>query len=131
VRDLNFKRLYEASRKPGPIVEAASWAHGRRKCFDLARLLKAPIGIEAVERIDVLFAIEREIKGLWPEQRLAVRNERSRLRGQPAKLSIKSQTAKAIDYSLKRWSALTRFLDDGRLCPTTPPSAQCAASSRA
>jgi transposase len=38
------------------------------------------------------------------------------LRGQRARLSSKSETAKAIDYALKRWTALTRFLDDGRLC---------------
>jgi len=38
------------------------------------------------------------------------------LREQRGKLSSKSDTAKAIDYSLKRWPALTRFLDDGRLC---------------
>ena len=38
------------------------------------------------------------------------------LRQQRAKLSSKSEMAKAIDYSLKRWTALTRFLDDGRLC---------------
>jgi transposase len=45
-----FGRLYEARRKPGPIVEAACWAHGRRKFFDLARLSKAPIAAEAVIR---------------------------------------------------------------------------------
>ena len=49
--------------KPGPIIEAACWAHARRKFFDLARLTKAPIAVEAVKRIDVLFAIEREING--------------------------------------------------------------------
>jgi len=120
-----FNRLYEAARKRGPIIEAACWAHGRRKFFDLARLQKAPIAIEAIERIDALFAIEREINGLSAGQRRAVRNERSRplvaeleswLRQQRAKLSRKSETAKAIDYSLKRWTALIRFLDDGRLC---------------
>jgi transposase len=120
-----FNKLYQASRKPGPIIEAACWAHARRKFFDLARLQKAPIAIEAVERIDVLFAIEREINGLSPQQRCAVRAERSRpliaeleiwLREQRAKLSSKNETAKAIDYSRKRWPALTRFLDDGRLC---------------
>jgi len=41
------------------IIEAAGWAHARRKFFDLARLQKAPIAIEAVKRIDALFAIER------------------------------------------------------------------------
>jgi transposase len=120
-----FNRLYETGRKPGPIVEAACWAHARRKFFDLARLNKAPIALEAVNRIDELFAIERQINGATPEERIRARNERSRplivaleawLRQQRAKLSAKSQTAKAIDYSLKRWAALTRFLDDGRLC---------------
>src|SRR5271157_4466839 len=120
-----FNRLYEATRKPGPIVEAACWAHARRKFFELARLRKAPIAIEAVQRIDALFAIEREINGLPPPERVAVRQERSRpliteleawLREQRRTLSSKSDTAKAIDYSLKRWAALTRFLDDGRLC---------------
>jgi len=40
------------------------------------------------------------------------------LRGQRARVSKNSETGKAIDYSLKRWVALTRFLDDGRLCMT-------------
>jgi transposase len=120
-----FNRLYGASRKPGPIIEAACWAHARRKFFDLARISKAPIAVEAVERIDVLFTIEREINGLMPQQRAAARHERSRplivaleiwLREQRTKLSGQSETAKAIAYSLTRWAALTRFLDDGRLC---------------
>ena len=46
-----------------PILEVACWAHARRYFFDLARLTKAPIGLEAVARIDPLFAIEREING--------------------------------------------------------------------
>jgi transposase len=120
-----FDRLYAAGRKPGPIVEAACWAHARRKFFDLARLKKAPIAVEAVERIDALFAIEREVNGMPPQERMRVRNERSRplvleletwLRQKRAKLSAKNETAKAIQYSLKLWSPLTRFLDDGRLC---------------
>jgi transposase len=120
-----FTKLYEANRKTGPIIEAACWAHGRRKFFDLARLSKAPIATEAVKRIDVLFAIEREINGLMPQQRLRVRQERSRpliielktwLCEQRARLSKNSDTTKAINYSLNRWQAFTRFLDDGRLC---------------
>ncbi|MGY3618437.1 hypothetical protein ACVJGD_004633 [Bradyrhizobium sp. USDA 10063] len=73
-----FGRVYQANRKGGPIIEAACWAHGRRKFFDLARLSQAPIAVEAVKRIDVLFAIEREIDGLAPQERLRVRQERSR-----------------------------------------------------
>lgn len=120
-----FNRLYGPGRKGGPIIEAACWAHARRKFFDLARLDKAPIAIAALDRIDALFAIEREINGLAPEQRQHVRNERSRplvlaleawLRQQRAKLSGQSRLGQAIAYSLTRWLALTRFLDDGRLC---------------
>jgi transposase len=120
-----FDRLYEANRKPGPIIEAACWAHGRRKFFDLARINKAPIAVEAVKRIDALFAIEREINGVTPQERACVRNESSRplvialeswLREQRARVSKNSETGKAINYSLKRWKAFTRFLDDGRLC---------------
>ncbi|MGY4499414.1 hypothetical protein ACVWYH_003345 [Bradyrhizobium sp. GM24.11] len=115
----------EANRKGGPIIEAACWAHGRRKFFDLARLSKAPIAAEAVKRVDALFAIEREINGLPAQERLRVRQERSRplmielkawLREQRAKLSRNNDTTKAINYCLSRWDAFSRFLDDGRLC---------------
>ena len=122
-----YNGLYVARRKPGPITEAACWAHGRRKFFELADLQKAPIAIEAVRRIDKLLAIEREINGRPPDQRLTVRHQRSRplvdalekwLRAERKKLSSKAPLAKAMDYSLKRWAAFTRFLDDGRICMT-------------
>ena len=115
-----FGRLYQR----GAIVEAACWAHGRRKFFELAQLKKAPIAIEAVSRIDALFTIERDINGLPPDQRLAARSERARplvedlaawLRQKRTGLSGKSDTAKAIDYLLKRWPAFTLFLTDGRV----------------
>lgn len=78
-----------------------------------------------MQRIDALFAIECEINGKTPDERRTVRQARSKpliealetwLRERRAKLSSKNDTAKAIDYSLKRWRAFTRFLDDGRLC---------------
>jgi transposase len=115
----------EPAAEAGRIIEAACWAHGRRKFFELAELQKAPVAIEAVRRIDELFAIEREINGRPPDERLAVRQERSKLlvdaletwlKGERKKLSSKAPVAKAIDYSLKRWPAFTRFLDDGRIC---------------
>src|SRR6516165_506275 len=73
-----FNKLYAPSRQPGRIVEAGCWAHARRKFFDLARLRKAPIAVEAIDRIDALFAVEREINGFTAQERLAVRHERSR-----------------------------------------------------
>lgn len=122
-----FGELYDAKRRPGPITEAACWAHGRRNFFELADLRKAPLAIEAVRRIDAIFATERELNGLAADQRLAVRQERIRpiitelegwMRTERARLSRHAETAKAIDYMLKRWVAFTRFLDDGCICLT-------------
>jgi transposase len=120
-----YDALYVEGRRPGPIIEAGCWSHGRRKHYELARLRKMPIAIEAVGRIDELFAIEREINGLTPLQRLAVRRERSKprvedlerfMRAERSKLSAKNPLAKAMSYMLNRWRAFTRFLDDGRIC---------------
>jgi transposase len=120
-----FGQLYAPGRPAGAITEAACWAHARRKFFEIAELKKAPIAIEAVRRIDALFAIERELNGMTAEGRRAVRAERSRplvtaleawLREHRAKLSAKSEVAKAIDYLLKRWPSFTGFLEDGRIC---------------
>jgi transposase len=122
-----YNALYAEGRQPGPIVEAACWAHGRRKLYELARLGKMPIAMEAVRRIDELFAIERDINGLPRDERVRVRRGRSKpliedlerwLRAERRRLSSKNPLAKAMDYSLKRWSTFMRFLDDGRICMT-------------
>ena len=55
------------------VTEAACWAHGRRKFFALAELTKAPLALEAVRRIDAIFAIERQINGQSAVDRLARR----------------------------------------------------------
>ena len=77
-----FNKLYDGARRPGLVTEAACWAHGRRKFFELAdpalrkRSLLSPVTLEAVKRIDTVFAIEREINGQPAEARLAVRQQR-------------------------------------------------------
>jgi transposase len=120
-----FGELYNGKRRPGPITEAACWSHGRRHFFELADLKKAPLAVEAVRRIDELFAIERKINGLSAGDRLAARQHESRsvvadlevwMRAERARLSLHAETAKAIHYMLTRWRAFTRFLDDGRIC---------------
>ena len=121
-----FNRLYEPGRQPGPILEAACWAHARRKLFELAAVAKAPIAAEAVRRIDRLFAVERDINGLSRRGSGWRRARSGRRRSWPSsspgcaqqqdRLSRKSEVGKAIAYALKRWAALTRFLDDGRIC---------------
>ena len=122
-----FNDLYATGRKPGPIVEAACWAHGRRKLFEIAEVAKAPLAIEAVRRMDAIFDVEREINGLSPAQRSALRHGRVAplvagleqwMRAERSKLSRHADVAKAMDYMLRRWAAFIRFLDDGRICLT-------------
>jgi hypothetical protein len=99
--------------------------NARRKAQGKTPAPISPIALEAVRRIDALFEIERSINGHSAEQRRAVRQELSAplvadleswMREQRAKLSRGNDLAKAMDYMLKRWTAFTRFLDDGRIC---------------
>ncbi len=122
-----FNELYDPARKPAPVIEAACWAHGRRKLFILADTAKAPVAIEAVRRIDAIFDIERDLNGLEAEQRRALRQVRvaplvaaleSWMRSERSKLSRHADVARAMDYMLKRWGSFTRFLGDGRICLT-------------
>lgn len=120
-----YAGLYDPARKPGPLLEAGCWSHIRRRFFDLAKDGKSLLAAEAVKRIDALFAIERTINGRAIAERTETRREKSRpliddleqwLRHAYARLSPKSDPAKAMDYALKRWDAMTRFLEDGRIC---------------
>ncbi len=100
----------------------ASWAHVRRKFYDIQVATNSAIATEAVERIGALYEIEREIRGKPPATRCEVRQARARplvnelhgwLNTMLMRLSRKSDTAMAIRYALARWRALSRYLDDG------------------
>jgi hypothetical protein len=85
-----YGKLYNEERGV-PILEASCWAHARRKFFELADIEAAarrkargrtppvisPIALQAVQRIDALFEIERGINRLPAEQRLVVRQAQS------------------------------------------------------
>jgi transposase len=133
-----YNGLYDSGRSPGPIKQALCWSHARRKFFELADIAASarrgknaspisPIALEAVKRIDVLFEIEREINGHDSVVRHRVRQEQSVplvanlenwLRGERGQLSRHAPVAQAMDYMLRRWSAFTAFLRDGRICLT-------------
>jgi transposase len=113
-----FYHLYAGDK----IQEAACWAHVRRKFYDIAVADASPIATEAVQRIGVLYDIEREIHGQLPVARQTARQARagplleqlnSWLREQLNKVPKKSSLAVAIRYALPRWPALTRYVDDG------------------
>ena len=134
-----YNQLYLPGRKPGPIYEAACWAHARRPFYAMAdieanarrkvagkkEMALSLIAIEVVRRIDTLFEIERTINGRSPQERLVVRQRLSRpvvedlrvyMLEQLARLSRGHDLAKAFNYMLKRWPSFTLFLEDGRVC---------------
>ena len=114
-----FERLYGEK-----IQEAACWAHARRKFYDIHVHDASPIAAEVLERIGRLYGIEAEIRGKPPDERARVRQARAGpelealhtwLHAVLTTLSKKSELASAIRYALSRWTALTRYRDDGRL----------------
>src|SRR6266853_843662 len=115
---------YEAVYKGGRVKEAACMAHVRRPFYELYEAHKSAVAKEALERIAALYAIEEEIRGRSAEERREGRNARSRplleslkkwFEETLGKLSMKSDTTKAIRYALGCWDALMRFCDDGHL----------------
>lgn len=112
-----YKALYAEG-----VTEAGCMAHARRKFHELFASGKSLIAEDALRHFGALYAVETELAALDTQQRLRARQQRA----QPAadalhrwltvhrpKVSDGSATAKAIDYSLKRWAALTRYLSDG------------------
>lgn len=115
----------------GTIVEAAGWAHVRRKFFDVHAATASPIAKPALDRIGQLYRIEETIRGLPPEHRRRERQQRSKpiaealaIRAEQTvrKLSRKSELAAAFRYMRGRRAALSRCFDDGRLALDNNPA---------
>jgi transposase len=115
-----FEQIYACER----ILEAACWAHVRRKFYDVHVAHASPIAKEALDRIGALYGIESEIRNRPPDERRRIRQARAGpvladlkmwLDAKLGELSQKSELAVAIRYALTRWTALTRYRDDGRI----------------
>ena len=106
------------------VTEGGAMAHARRKFHDLWVSHKSPLAEEALTFFRTLYDIERTAHRLSADerQRLRVLQTRPVLDTFHRWLLLKRQqatdgtaAARAIDYSLKRWDALIRFVDDGDL----------------
>lgn len=113
-----YKALFAAG-----VTELGCWAHARRKFVDLHAASGSVIAGEAIARIAALYGIESEASGFDVAARHAHRNQHARPRIAELKAWLDrirpnvlgaSGTLAAIEYTLRRWSALTRYLDDGR-----------------
>ncbi len=114
-----YKAMFEMG-----VVEAGCLAHARRKFHELWVNHGSTVGEQALKFFSRLYDVEREVQDLTADERKRIRQERSRpvadalhqwLGQERQQVPEGSATARAIDYSLKRWQALTRFIDDGEL----------------
>jgi len=115
-----FNELYRG----GVIREVACMAHIRRKFIDVFQSEGSVIAEEAIRRIALLYAVEKDARGLTPEERVRLRQDCARpilddleawLQAQLPKISGKSELAKAIRYALSRMKKLRPYLDRGFL----------------
>ncbi|MGF6292953.1 hypothetical protein QFZ98_004814 [Paraburkholderia youngii] len=102
----------------------ACHAHARRKFYDIHVRTPSDTTQKALEYIGGLYDIEASIRGRPASERLRIRQEKARpllqiyeawLRAKLETLSSKSDTTKAINYTLNQWSALTLYCEDGTL----------------
>ena len=114
-----YKAMFELG-----VTEAGCLAHARRKFYELWIDHKSTVAEEALKLFGRLYEIEREVRDLDADERRRIRQLKARpvadalhtwLSTQRQKVPDGTATAKAIDYSLARWVALTRYLDDGDL----------------
>jgi len=115
---------YKALLATDGITELGCLAHARRKFFDLHTASASPLAARALEYFGLIYDIEREVRDASPDRRLQVRQEHGRraVDALHAWMVLQRQTvpdgtatARALDYSLRRWKPLTRFLEGGRL----------------
>jgi len=106
------------------VTEAGCMAHARRKFHELWANHGSQVGERALKFFGCLYDVEREVATSDAAQRREARQRRSRpaadalcqwLTQQRQKVPDGSATARAIDYSLNRWAALVRYIDDGDL----------------
>src|SRR5204863_212076 len=67
-----------ANGHPATVTEVACWAHVRRYFYDIHVASNAPIADEALQRIGLLFDVERTAMGRSPEQRQLIRQRSAR-----------------------------------------------------
>lgn len=119
-----YKALFSEKQTGTPCIELGCWAHARRKFFDLHKANSSPMAYEALQRIGNLYAIEAEGKNMTIEVRQQLREEKSLAELEALHdwlVQTRAQTAngggsaKALDYTIKRWNSLIRYAQTGHL----------------
>lgn len=104
------------------VTELGCFAHARRKYFELNEAQANPVAQEALLRIAALYEIEARGQSLSVTARADLRQQEAKpllvsmhewLKATRMTVANGGGTAKALDYSLKRWAALSRYADNG------------------
>jgi len=114
---------------PG-VTLVGCWAHARRGFDEALKALpakdrSADVGSkQGLEFCNRLFAIERDLEHMSPDERFEARQKRSRpvldafsawLQARSPQTLPKTAFGQAVTYCLNQWDKLTAFLEDGRL----------------
>jgi len=104
------------------VTELGCWAHARRKFFELQAASGSPVASEAIARIAALYRVEADTKAMKADARHAHRQQHALPHLQSLRIWLdelrpqvagNSGTARAMDYTLRRWTALARYVEDG------------------
>jgi transposase len=119
-----YNKLAAPTRPGGPVTLAYCWSHLRRQFYEVYVGGNAPIATETLARIKLLYDIEADIRGMPPDARCAIRQQRSKpviealkpwFEASLAKVPKGAKLAEALGYGLNHWHGLCRYLDDGRI----------------
>ena len=115
---------YDSVTRLNDSKAAGCLAHARRKYDELIKDNRSPVATQAVQRIAMIYRVEHEARELSVEARLALRQTRAKplwdefyvwLKLERTRVAEGSAIAKALNYSINHWAALTAHLQDGRL----------------
>jgi transposase len=121
---------YSGYNKVPDVKLVGCWAHTRRKFDEALKALpasqkgKTVTATEGLHYCNQLYAVEKKLKNVTPDERYKQRLEHSRpildlflawLNTQKPRVLPKSALGAAITYCLNQWENLAAFLADGRL----------------
>lgn len=115
-------KAYDVIFKREGCVEAGCLAHARRRFDELVKANASSVAVQALARMAMIYRVESQAREMTPGERLAYRQQHTQpvwdelhawMQHERQRVPDGGAIAAALDYSLKRWSALGSFLGNG------------------
>lgn len=125
-----YEGYKEVGKRPG-IIHAGCWAHVRRKYYEASKPTKKPGSAEtALGKIGKIYSIEKDLRGKnlelneFVEKRKSLvepilRDFKEWLDKKVMQVPPTTLLGRAVNYTLKQWEKLVRYLDSPYLTPDT------------